>query len=239
MHSPQWKLSFLSLLTLCLALAPYAADAGTIDRTYWDQAVALADENACLTPLNIVETEKVSATDGKPVERNVTHLQVVHQDGRDLDIKLISREENGKNTTEKFYRDFIAHKEETLDELKEEGVFAKTAQDLIKLTGLSLQGKVATYTFTIDVDGLAFTGQAKICAIEGHALTTTVTTPEMEEDGVVIRDYTEVTRFKRDGDRWFPDKVIETMDIEMGGFFTAFKGRIEAETILADYFCHP
>ncbi len=238
MNLTQRILAALSLLTLWLALAPIAAMADVIDRTYWDKAVAVAAKNECLAPRNIVETEEVSAADGKPLERNLTHLQVIQKSGATLDITLVSREENGVDTTEKFYKHFLAHKEETLSELKEEGLFAKSSQRLVKLTGFDLKDKVATYTFAIDVDGIAFSGLARICAIKGDALSATVTTPKMEEDGVLISNYEEITHYQREDGRWYPAKVIETMDIKMGGFFNSFEGKVEAETILTDYFCN-
>lgn len=238
MNTRVLKLPTMSLLTLFIALTPLTGFSGSIDRTYWDRAVEIAEKNKCLAPLNIVETEKVSDANGKPVERNVTHIQVIKTGGTALDIKLVSREENGKDTTDNFYKDFLANKGETLSELKEEGLFEKSSQGLIKLTNFNLEGKVAIYSFTMRAEGVSFSGQAEICAIKGHALSTKITASEMEEDDVVISNFEETTQFKRNGDQWYAEKVIETMDIEMGGFFTSFEGSVQAETVLADYFCN-
>ncbi len=238
MNHRNQKRVIISLSTLCMALAALTAPASTIDTTYWDRAVEIAEANHCLAPLTIIETETVSDPKGKPLQDNVTHLQVVKKNGDDLDIQLISRKENGKDATEMFYKDFIANKQEIVAELEEEGLFAKSARHLITLTDLDLQDNRATYTFTMTLEGVEFSGQADIDTRSGHAVYTQVTTPLMAEDGAVISNYEEITYFKKDGDRWYPEKVIEHMEIELGGFFSSFKGRVHSETILADYFCN-
>lgn len=234
------KLKFvtISLSTLFMIFAAAPAFSGSIDTTYWDEAVEIAEKNKCLAPFNIVETEKVSNKEGKPVENNVTHLQVIKKGGNSLDIKLVSREENGEDKTEKFYKDFIVNKPETLAELKEEGLFEKSAQHLVKLTGFDLKDNMAIYTFSIKSEGILFTGQAKIDVNKGHAVYTKINAPLMVEDGVVITNYEEVTHYQTDGDQWYPEKVVESMELELGGFFSSFKGNVHSETVLADYFCH-
>lgn len=238
MSTQKRKRVTISLSTLFIILATAPAYSDVIDTTYWDNAVEIAEKNKCLTPLNIVETEEVSDEEGKPLENNVTHIQVIKKGGNSLDIKLVSREENGEDNTKNFFKDFIANKPETLAELKEEGLFEKSAQHLIKLTGFVLENNMATYTFTVTADGVPFKGRAKIDTNNGHAVYTKVTTPLMEDDGAVISNYEEITHFKTDGDRWYTEKVIENMELELGGFFSSFKGNVHAETILADYFCH-
>lgn len=238
MNHRNQKRIIISLSTICLVLAALPAHASPIDTTYWDRAVEIAEANHCLVPLTIIESETVSDPKGKLLQDNVTHLQVVKKGGDALDIKLVSRKENGEDATETFYKDFIANKQETVAELEEESLFAKCARHLITLTDLDLQGNRATYTFRMTVEGVEFSGRADIDTRSGHAVYTQVTTPLMAEDGVVISNYEEITHFKKDGDRWYPEKVIEHMEIELGNVFSSFEGRVHSETILADYFCN-
>ncbi len=164
-------------------------------------------------------------------------LRVVDQGGPALDIKRMSRKENGTDATGTCCEDCNADKRATVSELQQERLFAKRTQQPIALTGLDLKSHRVTDTVAMTVEGTGFRGQADIDARSGHAVNMKVSTPWMEQNGAVISKYEEITWYKRNDDSWYPDKSIEHMIKERDGRRSSVNGGVSSETILADFVC--
>ena len=206
-----------------------------IDRTWWDRAVAIAEKNKSLTPLNILETETVTKENGRPVEQSATHVRVFRQPGSSMDIRLVSRKENGRDVTALFLKQFTAYKEEIGELLNDDGVFGKSTQPFVELTHYGTAGNIAVYRFTLEVDGTAVEGEAEIDTLTGHPVSDTLSSPVIKEGDIILTNYIQITRYMTDGDQCYAQQIHETMNIEIKGLFTGFKGHVETKTLLTDY----
>ena len=220
------------------SIAGRPRDLNPADRSLWDRAVGIAEQQKCLIPGHIQDIETTWNEDGEKVENSLTRYRVVESDENKLDVELVSRLENGKDRTASFQDEFAESKATILDAIDEGFLFRQAFQDKIKLISLTISGNKALYTFELTLEKSVFRGKAGIDVQTGSALYSSVSCSRLKEDGVTIRNFIEQTWYTNKNSAWHPEKIVQTMEIETAGLLFSFKGKIKEETLLKDFFCH-
>ncbi len=230
---------FKSVLLLLFAILFQSTCFATelINRTYWDMAITTAEKQACLMPAHIKQSEHVVDEKGVTQELNLTHLNIF-LNNKALGIKLISRIENDQETTKEFEKSIQENKKNILESLKQDQLFNKTMQPKIVITHFAMKNDIAVYAFNLNSEGVTFKGTARINIKNGSAISSEVTADRIKEDKVVITNFAQSMTYKTNGDSWFPERMIQTMELEVKSLFSTFKGVVTEETELSDYFCY-
>ncbi len=208
-----------------------------LDRSHWDRAVETAMNSRCWMPAGIDTLEKVWDDRDVLKEESKTRLKVDVQNGQHPDLAVVSHVKNGKDRTSEFTRAFKDVKEGILEDLRDGNLFLSPEIKGAVLTGLALNESIAEYTFILTIEGLTFNGKARINTLIRHMISSELTCDRIEDDDHILRNFREVTLYGSGPDAWYPEKVIENLDIEIKGFFFSFKGRVVTETELLDYTC--
>ena len=226
------------IATVAVLFLPIAAMAKTIDRTYWDKAVEIAEKNLCQVPSLVTSTERVFDNDGNQEEDNLTRFKITRNDKGSLEAVLDLRTENGENRTKAYEKESEEIKKTIVADIRKDYIFIKASQPVVRLADLEIKDHIAVYTFTVTADNLEFKGSARIDTKTGCPLSSSLFRKEIKEKDALIKNFKETTIYKTDGTRWFIAQKTQTMGIEFSQFFFTFKGTSEETTLFSDHFCH-
>ena len=236
------------IMTGLLVFLTATGYAGSIDYSYWNRAIVIAERESLPLPSEIRVTEQVTDDAGKPVETSVTHIRVTRSDSGAPDLSLVSRQENGKDQTERFKKAFPDHKPDVLETIEAGGLFERQAFSAIRFTGMILDSSEAVYHFTAEAEAIPLTGTVRVdirtgCAVYSRVAADQIPSGHVSDKNVVLANYVETLIFSNDPNAWFPRKSTETMDIRITGHFSSFNGRIRTETVISPTglspFTHP
>lgn len=207
----------------------------------WQKAVVISAASINWFPELLEINEVTKDNNGKIEEYSDAKIAIAIDASGEVELALLSTQENGEDTTDKRKKTFTNDQYDYLPVIYDFNPFDSEHQKDLKVTRLNKTRKIKERTcqgfqYSKKINGTEKTGLAWIDVEMGYPVMVEKKIEDTEEEDVEVTNIISETYFHFSSEGYcYPEREITTMNLKASVMFFSWKGKTRIETRFLNY----